>query len=229
MKALFLAAGFGTRLRPLTLQVPKCLVPIHGRPLMDIWLEQVVNAGINEVLVNTHYLSDQVGTYLQSSCYSTNVTCVYEPQLQGTAATIVNNRAFFYREDALVIHADNLCHANLVDFFESHRHRPKECLMTMLTFEADSPSSCGIVELDKRGVVVNFFEKVAFPPGKIANGAIYLLSAEMLDLMVTDFFSAEDFSTQVLPNMTGRIFTHHTRDVLIDIGTPEAYAAANCL
>ena len=60
MKTILLAAGFGTRLRPLTATIPKCLVPIKGKPLLEIWLERLMDAGLNNFIINSHYLSDQV-------------------------------------------------------------------------------------------------------------------------------------------------------------------------
>lgn len=64
MKAFLLAAGFGTRLRPLTNTVPKCLVPISGTPLLEIWLDLLLHHGVNEVLINTHYLHQQVHSFV---------------------------------------------------------------------------------------------------------------------------------------------------------------------
>ena len=67
MRALLLAAGLGTRLRPLTDTMPKCLVPIKGRPLLSIWLERLTQAGIGPFLINTHYLANQVEVLLEAS------------------------------------------------------------------------------------------------------------------------------------------------------------------
>ena len=74
MKALLLAAGFGTRLRPLTNTTPKCLVTIKDKALLGIWLERLSQAGIEAFLINTHHLSDQVETYIEGSPYSEPVT-----------------------------------------------------------------------------------------------------------------------------------------------------------
>ena len=60
MRAILLAAGLGTRLRPITDKIPKCLVPINGKPLIDYWLEQLTKAGIEKFLINTHYLHEKV-------------------------------------------------------------------------------------------------------------------------------------------------------------------------
>ena len=226
MRAILLSAGLGTRLRPLTNEVPKCLVPINGRPLLDIWLEKLTLSGFGPFLVNTHYLSGQVERYLSDSCYASVVTLLNEPQLLGTAGTLIRNRAFFEETDGLLLHADNYCLADLEGFVYAHQNRPVDCLLTMMTFRTDSPSSCGIVELDERGVVIGFYEKVSSPPGDLANGAIYLLSNEFLNYIGEEFLGSVDFSVDVLPKMLGKIYTYETKEILIDIGTISAYKAA---
>jgi len=226
VRAILLSAGLGTRLRPLTNEVPKCLVPINGRPLLDIWLEKLTLSGFGPFLVNTHYLSGQVERYLSDSCYASVVTLLNEPQLLGTAGTLIRNRAFFEETDGLLLHADNYCLADLEGFVYAHQNRPVDCLLTMMTFRTDSPSSCGIVELDERGVVIGFYEKVSSPPGDLANGAIYLLSNEFLNYIGEEFLGSVDFSVDVLPKMLGKIYTYETKEILIDIGTISAYKAA---
>ena len=67
MRALLLAAGLGTRLRPITDKIPKCLVPIQGRPLLEIWLDKLCEVGVQEFLVNTHYLAAQVEEFISNS------------------------------------------------------------------------------------------------------------------------------------------------------------------
>lgn len=229
MRAILLAAGCGTRLRPLTNNIPKCLVPIKGKPLLEIWLERLTEAAIGPFLINTHYLPEQVGAYIESSLYRDQVTVVHEHELQGTAGTLIANLDFFQGEDGLLIHADNYCLANLQAFAQAHLKRPPECVLTMMTFHTDTPSSCGIVELDDRGVVIGFHEKVSNPPGNLANGAVYILSAELLEKIGKEMFDVKDFSTEVLHRFIGRIYTYNTVDVFMDIGTPESYARANVL
>ena len=227
MRAILLAAGCGTRLRPITNTIPKCLVPIKGKPLLEIWLERLTHAGIGPFLVNTHYLADQVNAYIGSSLYKDQVTLVYEPELHGTAGTLIANRDFFKGQDGMLIHADNYCLADFSAFLEFHNQRPEGCLMTMMTFRTETPSTCGIVELDERGVVVGFHEKVKYPPGNLANGAIYILSAELLDRLGLDLNTTKDFSTEVLHHLVGRIYTYETLELFLDIGTPGSYDKAN--
>ena len=106
-------------------------------------------------------------------------------------------------------------------------NRPQECIMTMMTFRTANSSSCGIVELDERGVVIGFHEKVAKPPGNLANGAVYILSAELLNRLATDLHTVKDFSTELLNRFIGHIHSYETSEVFLDVGTPETYEQAN--
>jgi len=96
-----------------------------------------------------------------------------------------------------------------------------------MTFSTSVPCLCGIVELDKKGVVIGFHEKVDNPPGNIANGAIYILSKELIDILKTDFTNSKDFSKEVIPTMIGKIFTYETKNFFIDIGTTDNLRKAN--
>jgi len=227
MRAILLSAGFGTRLRPLTNTIPKCLVPINGKPLLQIWLERLRNAGVGPVLVNTHYLSEKVENFIHGSGFEDDVILVNEPELLGTAGTLISNIDFFEGNDGLLIHADNYCLANLQEFIKAHRERPEKCLMTMMVFRTDTPETCGIVELDKDGVVIGFHEKVSSPPGNLANCAVYIFSKELLKKIQKDFFKMSDISTEILPLIIGKIYVHETKERFLDIGSPESYLLAN--
>lgn len=220
MKALLLAAGLGTRLRPVTDTLPKCLVPIKGRPLLDYWLEMLTEAGVGPILLNLHYLPHRVQEYMETSRYRKNVELVYEEVLLGTGGTILANRDFFGADSSfLVIHADNYSLFDVRAFIEQHILRPPECEITMLTFSTDVPNSCGIVELDDRGVVVGFHEKVQNPPGNLANGAVYIFEKSIMDAIVNMNKSNIDISTEILPRYINAIWTYYNNNIHIDIGT----------
>jgi len=227
MRVLLLAAGLGSRLRPLTNVVPKCLVTIKGRPLLDIWLERLSAVGMGPFLINTHHLSQQVEAYVKASRFADQIELVHETRLLGTAGTLLANLDFFANEECLLIHADNYCLADFKAFLRAHRDRPAECIMTMMTFRTSNPSTCGIVELNKEGVVVGWHEKVSDPPGNLANGAIYLLSVEAVNTLRTQFQSAQDFSVDVVTQLVGRIYSYETNGTFLDIGTPQNYDLAN--
>ena len=111
-----LAAGCGTRLRPITENIPKCLVPIGGKPLLQIWLERLSEAGFGPFLINTHYLHERVVEFVRESPFSNQISLVYEPELLGTAGTLINNIDFFQGKDGMVLHADNYCLADMKAF-----------------------------------------------------------------------------------------------------------------
>ena len=222
-RAILLAAGLGTRLRPITLHTPKCLVDVHGEPLLARWLRTLEDAGCESVLVNTHYLSDQVKHFLDSwktSGMSINIS--HEKELLGTAGTLIKKISFLSTQTSLLIHSDNFMVESLDLLLKAHDSRSPGCDLTMMTFDTDTPRSCGIVTTDEKGVVTDFFEKVQNPPGKVANAALYVMSPEFLSEVSSSFSSASDFSTEIIPYFKDRIQTYHTLDPYLDIGTPES-------
>ena len=229
MKTILLAAGFGTRLRPLTDNIPKCLVPIKGKPLLQIWLERLSDADFKEFLINTHYLSNQVNDFIYSSKFKDKFIIKYEKTLLGTAGTLLSSLNFIGEDDCMLVHADNYCLADFKEFIRAHNQRPSHCLMTMMTFRTYTPTSCGIIELDEKKVVIGFHEKVESPPGNLANGAVYLLSTDFIKLIKEKYPKVSDFSTEILLNFLGKIYTYETNELFIDIGTPEAYYKVNKL
>ncbi len=230
IRALLLAAGLGTRLRPLTNHTPKCLVPIAGRPLLAQWLEQLESISCQAAIVNTHYLADQVVAFLNKRPPSDMaVEQVYEPELLGTAGTLLANQSFFAGCTGILIHADNATDTDLECLIKAHRERPSQCILTMLTFSAKKPSQCGIVETDSNGVVKSFHEKVSNPPCNRANGAVYVFDQELIEELLALGAGISDFSTQVLPTLMGRIYTWHTNAPYFDIGTPDSLREAQTI
>jgi mannose-1-phosphate guanylyltransferase len=233
MNALLLAAGLGTRLRPLTDTVPKCMVPIQGRPLLSYWLELLMEWGSAEqVVINTHHLPESVRAAAGASAHRARICLFHEEQLLGTAGTLLANLSSLRGSDALVAHADNLTLFDCDAFLARHRARPPSCVMTMMTFDTDAPQSCGIVGLSPEGVVESFHEKVADPPGRLANAAVYLFAPEALDMITRWAKTAGqgaplfDISQDIIPRLLDRIFTFHNHHYHRDIGNPAALNAA---
>jgi len=221
MKAVLAAAGIGSRLQPLTGCLPKCMVPIAGQPLLGIWLGMLSGAGIKDILVNLHHHAGFVGEYLQRSPYAPIVRTVSEETLLGTGGTLLRNKASLAGGPVLFAHADNLTCFDVAAFIAAHKTRPAGTVMTMMTFDTPTPRQCGIVELDASGVVTAFHEKVANPPGCLANAAVFILEPAVLDFLDTLPAGREtiDFSLDVLPHFLGRIFTYHNGTYHRDIGS----------
>ena len=128
INALLLAAGYGTRLRPLTLTTPKCLVEIGGVPLLERWLQSLERCNCSNTLVNTHYLSQQVHAFLEKRQKTKmKVQISHEPQLLGTAGTILANQQFFSEGTNVLIHADNATDFDINNLLKAHHQRPNEC------------------------------------------------------------------------------------------------------
>ena len=222
MKALILAAGYGTRLRPITDKTPKCLVEINGEPLLKRWLDCLVEAGLSDIYINTHHLAEKIDNFF-STLSAPKVTIVYENELLGTAGTLLHNLDYFLGDDLLMLHADNYCQESLLGLIQAHMDRPKECVMTMMLFKADNPQECGIVELDYKNIVQKFYEKKLNPPSNLANGAVYILSKDMLSSLKENVGFVSDFSKQVIEKYLGRIYTYETKMMYVDIGTVSKY------
>jgi mannose-1-phosphate guanylyltransferase len=227
MRAILLAGGLGTRLKPLTNKTPKCLMRIGGKPLLEIWLDNLSDSGVDSFLINTHYLHHQVEDFVNQSNFKNKITLAHETYLLGTAGTLIDNLSFLDDDEVILIHADNYCKESMGSFINAHKNRPKECLMTMMIFSSEKPTECGVVKLNSNNVVLEFYEKVKSPPSNLANGAVYILSRKMIDLIENDCGGVTDFSTQILPKFMGKIYTFETKKAFIDIGTIDNYHLAN--
>jgi mannose-1-phosphate guanylyltransferase len=226
LRALLLAAGLGTRLRPLTDSIPKCLVPIRGRPLLEYWLELLFAGGLERVLINTHYLPELVRKFVRASPWRERIELVHEDSLLGTGGTVLRNSGFFGGDSFMVAHADNLTRFDVGAFWARHQRRPAGVLITMMTFETDAPQTCGIVVEDRQGIVREFHEKKQDPPGNLANGAVYLFDPEILEFLASLGRPVIDLSTEVLPHYLGRMWTYNNNLYHRDIGNLESLRGA---
>lgn len=224
MKAFLLAAGLGTRLRPLTDTVPKCLVPVDGTPLLDLWIERLAVAGVAEVLVNVHHLADRVTDHLAQRVQPTTVRTVLEPTLLGSAGTLACNRAFVEGEELfLAVNADNLTDFDLQRLVDEHR--ATGAVATLALFRAVEPRSCGIVELHD-GVVTAFEEKPSRPRSNLANAGLYAFSPRVLDRIRGPL--PRDIGHDLLPELVGEARGVDIGDAYFrDVGTPQALERAN--
>ena len=222
MRAILLAAGLGTRLRPLTDTTPKCLVPINGKPLLDIWCESLLHAGVTRLLINLHYKSEQVQKHISKSKFAKSVETIFEPQLLGTAGTLNANKQFFDNQDGILLHADNYCEANIKQLISAHTNRPSKCDLTMLAFRTQTPQTCGILEVDEQNILKQMYEKSHDDHGNLANAAFYILSKKL----IAELRDETDFSNEVIPKYFGKALVVETSETFIDIGTPETYAHA---
>jgi mannose-1-phosphate guanylyltransferase len=220
-KALLLAAGFGTRLKPATDIWPKCLMPVQGRPLLDYWIATLSKAGLSHILVNLHYMASEVEGFIKREKFQNSIKASVEKELLGTAGTIRANRNFFGNSPLIVAHADNLCLCDFNAFIHHHEiNRPDKCLISMMSFDCDDPSNCGIIDVDEFGVVHGMSEKDPNSLGKLANGAVYIFEPEVIDWIYRNN-RVTDISTGVIPNFFGNITHWKNNEIHRDIGRIE--------
>ncbi|MGH3822599.1 MAG: nucleotidyltransferase family protein [Pseudonocardiaceae bacterium] len=223
MKAFLLAAGLGTRLRPITDSTPKCLLRIGDAPLLDIWLDALAGAGVHEVLVNLHHLADVVRSHVAARRGPPAVRLVEEPELLGSAGTLVANRGFVAGEEMfLAVNADNLTDFNLGILIDAHR--VGGAIATLSLFRAPRPSECGVVAVED-GRVVGYVEKPADPPSDLANAGMYAFHPAVLDVIAGG--PPKDIGYHLLPRLVGRARAVTIEGCyFIDIGTPAALERA---
>lgn len=223
MKAFLLAAGVGSRLRPITDTVPKCMLAIDGRPLLDIWLDAFDRAGVDEVLVNLHHLPDVVRGHLESRSGPPGVRTFFEPELLGSAGTLAANRAWVGEEAMfLVCYADNLTDFDLRSLV--HAHREHSAVATLTVFHSERPSAGGVVELDRSGSVIGFAEKPTNPVSDLVNAGMYAFHPDVLDEISGS--PPRDIGYDLLPRLVGRARAIPVEGYLRDVGTIDAYQLA---
>jgi mannose-1-phosphate guanylyltransferase len=223
VKAFLLAGGLGERLRPLTLSLPKCLVPINGEPLLGIWLDLCAQHGVTDVLLNVSQHPALVREYLRGRQGAPRIELIVEPAPQGTAGTVMANRDFVRdEEDFWILYADTLSDADLSSLRVAHtRH---DGVVTLGLFRAPVPTAVGIVDLALDGRVVAFTEKPLAPRSNLANAGICLARPELFDAIPQR--PSVDFGHDVFPQLVGRMHGHVIEQFVLDIGSPSALEAA---
>jgi mannose-1-phosphate guanylyltransferase len=223
VKAFLLAAGIGSRLRPITDTVPKCMVTIDDRPLLDIWFDAFNRAGVDQVLLNLHHLPDVVRRHVAARADPPAVHLVFEPELLGSAGTLLANRRWVADEGFfLVCNADNLTDFELRDLIDVHR--TGDAVATVTAFHSENPSAGGVLEVDDAGRMVGFTEKPPQPTSDLVNAGMYAFSLAVLDEIRQD--PPLDIGYHLLPALIGRAQVVPVDGYFHDIGTPEAYRRA---
>jgi len=230
MKAMVLAAGLGTRLRPLTEDKPKCLVPLAGRPLIGWTLEWLRRAGVTECVINLHYLPEKVQQFVgDGSGYGLRVTYSYEPELLGTAGA-VNKVASFFDTPFYVIYSDNFSQWDIRKLkFEYERDNS---IGTVAVHWREDVTQSGMVEFDQNNRILRLVEKPK-PEGVTShyvNAGFYYLNPRVFNYIPEG--KPCDFAFNVFPEMLRareEMYAVKMEDPIIGIDTIESYNRANDL
>ena len=159
MKALILAAGLGTRLRPYTNHTPKALFTISDRPLLDIMITRLIEAGCEAIMINTHHLHERIESYIAQQSYAVPVLTRFEPQILGTGGAIRNMRDFWDDHPFMVVNGDIVTTIDFKPVYDFHCQHPHPATLVL----TDDPELNTVV-CDAAGFVVDFQR-----PGPAAN------------------------------------------------------------
>jgi NDP-sugar pyrophosphorylase family protein len=246
VKAMILAAGEGTRLRPLTLDRPKPMLPLGGKPLLEHLLRWLHSYGVCQIAINLHHQPEAITSHFgDGHRFGVSITYSYEEQLLGTAGAVKRVQSFF-DETFVVVYGDvftNLDLSRLIHFHNAHREEgmrdgtagaavgSPDPFLTLALYRVDNPSSCGLAEVDDRGRVTRFVEKPS--PEEVftnmANAGVVVLEPGVLEHIPPATFC--DFGRDLFPRLLERaipLYGCPLRDgeFLIDIGTPASYRRA---
>ncbi len=224
MKSAFiLAAGLGTRLKPITDDIPKCLVPVGGKPLLSIWLDWLRRFGITSVLINSHYLHEKMESFVHSYKGDISIKLSFEKKLLGSAGTLKKNKDFVRNvNEFLIVYADNLTNVNVDMLLKKHDQLRQ--LATLGLFRSPKPKTCGIALLDEQGIITQFDEKPQNPKSDLAFAGIAIATREFLEEIPNKFPC--DLAKDVIGPLSGRLAGVEVQGYLRDIGTMESLAQA---
>lgn len=229
MKAMVMAAGLGTRLRPLTYEVPKPMVPVANRPVIELILRSLAKDGVTDVVSNLHWFPETITDRLgDGSNLGVKLTYSKEEDLLGTAGGVRNVRDFFGDEPFLVMAGDALTDIDFAALADAHARN--DGLATLAVKRVANTSEYGVVVTGSDGRIQGFQEKPdpAEALSDLANCMIYALSPEIFDHFPDK--QAPDFALDVFPALLdGDIpfYVHETGGYWNDVGTPEEYLKGN--
>ncbi len=228
MKALILAGGLGTRLRPLTYSRPKHLLPIANRPHIDHVFDLLQGHGIEDIVLLTSYLAEAFADAIErATARGMRLEVTHEAEPLGTAGGLKNAQGLLDRDTFIALNGDVLTDFDITKAIAFHRDRGAEG--TIVLTPVEDPSIYGVVPTDPDGRVTGFIEKPPRDeaPTNLINAGVYILESSILDRVpANEVWSAE---RQLFPQLVeeGALFALDLPGYWMDIGTPDKYLAAN--
>ncbi len=228
MKAFVMAAGLGTRLRPLTYSVPKPLVPIVNVPVIGYLMQNLSKSGVKEVIINLHYRPELVRSFLgNGSKWGLKVNYSYEEKLLGTAGGVKLKQSFF-KETFIVTSGDGLTD---LDFKKAVKyHKERKAIATVVLKPVDMRIEYGVVKIDNYNRIIGFYEKPSLDKifTNLVNTGIYIFEPEIFKYIPDKKFY--DFGSQLLPKLVKQnlpVYGFIADGYWCDVGNLSEYRRAN--
>jgi len=228
-KAMVLAAGLGTRLRPLTDLISKPMAPIVNKPVMEHIVELLKKHDFKEIVCNLHWYPEAIKDYFgDGSKWGVSITYSYESELLGTAGGVKNVEAFFENNTFLILSGDALTDIDLSELVQFHKEKGGIC--TLALTEVEDPSQYGVVILDNDNKIMGFQEKplMGEAKSKLANSGIYVFESEIFEYIPSGSFY--DFGRDLFPKLLNENIPYygfqHSK-YWNDVGSFEEYQQGN--
>jgi mannose-1-phosphate guanylyltransferase/phosphomannomutase len=224
MKAFVMAAGAGTRLRPLTFAIPKPMVPVLNKPVLEHTVENLKRHGLHQIVMNLHHFPDMIKDYFgNGEKHGVSIRYSYEKELLGTAGGVKKAEDFF-DSTFVVMSGDGLTDIDLTKAIMYHKR--KKALATMVLKPVDSKFEYGVTIADKEGRITRFIEKPKWSDvfANTVNTGIYIFEPEIFKYIPKDQFY--DFGMQVWPDLLKkkkRIFGYLMEEYWTDVGNLTEY------
>ncbi len=221
-KAVILAGGKGTRMRPFTYEIPKSMIPVQGKPILQHIIELLRKYEIRDITLSIGYMGNKVREYFRNgSHFGVKITYIEEKEELGTAGSL-NLMRDLLKETFLMLNGDVLTNINLHDFINFHHE--KKGLATIALTPVEDPSRFGVVELEGDRIL-KFIEKPTSSRSNLINAGIYILEPEVLEYVPEGYAMME---TDVFPRLAeeGKLYGYISKGQWLDTGTHEAYEKA---
>jgi len=235
VKAILLAAGKGERLRSILKTIPKPMVKVYGKPILEHNIEWLKSYGITDLYINLHFLPEKIRNYFNNGRkWGVKINYSYEPELLGTAGAVKKIARELWGWESknfssdmgtfLVVYGDNLLKYNLKEIIDFHFQ--KKGIATIVLYEKDDVSQSGIAVLSDKGRIIKFIEKPKAEDAisNLVNTGIYVLNSEILSYIPDEGFT--DFGNDIFPAIIkgrGDLYGFISKGSLIAIDTPELY------
>lgn len=225
MKAIILAAGLGTRMAKIFPLIPKSMLPIGGKPLIQDQIEHLKKFGIKDFYINLHFQPKKIKSFLgDGSDLGVNIIYSFEKKISGTSGAL-NNFKDYLNQTFIVLYGDIFTRVDLNKFLQFHKNKNSQA--SLLIHETDHPEDSDLVEIDNNNQIRHIYTSPRIEPithTNLSSAAIYILEPDVLQFLPQEGFSdfIEDFYPLLLKNGT-KIFGYFSDEYSKDIGTPKRY------
>lgn len=233
MKALILAGGFGTRLRPISCTRPKLLFPIANKPILDLTLRRLAESGVTEVILAVSFMADALERAFGKSKHRIRLHYSRDALPDSSSAALGTGGAIKQAENLLrteecffALNGDILSEANYLKILQHHREKGR--MATVALQRVEDPSRYGVVKLSKEGLIEEFVEKpTKDAPSNLVNAGIYVFNSEIFEYIPPG--KACSIEREVFPKISKerKLLGHEISSLWIDVGKPVDYIKAN--